>query len=85
MCKLPSISKEIFILESFLSLKWPLNDCYVLITSGYLIVTTGYLIITTGYLIVTTGYFLLLLVTSCYILLLLVPHFSNSVISSSQL
>ena len=68
MCKLSSISNVIFILELFLSLKWSLNDCYLLITSGYLVFTSGYLVVTSGYLIVTTGYFLLLLV----------PRFSNN-------
>ena len=52
---------------------------YFLVTSGYLAVTWSYLIVTSGYLIAITGYFWLLLVTSRYVLLLLVPRFNDNV------
>ena len=51
---------------------------YFLVTTGYLVDTSGYLVVTSGYLIATTGYFCLLLVTSRYFSLLLVPRFSNN-------
>ena len=38
-------------------------------------VITGYLVDTSGYLVVMSGY---LITTTCYFLLLLVPHFSNN-------
>ena len=51
---------------------------YLLVTTGYLVDTIGCLVITSGYLIATTCYFWLLLVTSRYFSLLLVPRFSNN-------
>ena len=51
---------------------------YVLVTTSYLVDTSRYLVATSGYLIVITSYFWLLLVTSGYFSLLLVPRFSNN-------
>ena len=53
---------------------------HLLVTCGYLVFTCGYLVVTSGYLIATTGYFWLLLVTSRYFSLLLLPRFSNNVV-----
>ena len=51
---------------------------YLLGTTGYLVDTSGWLAVSSGYLIATTGYFWLLLITSIYFSVLVVPRFSNN-------
>ena len=49
-----------------------------MVNPGYVVITRVYLIVAFGSIIATTGFFSLLLVTSTYFLLLMVPRFSNN-------
>ena len=53
-----------------------LPDCSFDFLGGYLVVTARYLVVTTGYCSIPGGYCLLLVVTTHYHLLMLVPTFS---------
>ena len=53
-----------------------LNVCYLAVILIFLVVTACYLMVTVHYLVVTGSYFLLLVVTTSYCLLLLIPSFS---------